>query len=133
MCSSGTSPMLNASPESLTSDAPPGTTSLIKRNEYRSPHTPPMPKKVAEELSRGHGLTSGGRQSSLSSSTSAKLSKKRHAVTPERSSAYHKRTRSRDRDTSPYEYDSRRFRERERASSPYGSSRKYRDRKRRSR
>lgn len=129
MTSSGTSPILNASPESLMSDAPPGTTSIIKRNEYRSPHTPPMPKKVAEDLSRGHGLTSGGRQSSLSSSTSAKLSKKRHAVTPERSSVYRKRTRSRD--TSPYEYESRRYRER--VSSPYGSSRKYRDRRRRSR
>lgn len=131
----GTTPILNASPESL-SDAPPGTTTSSKRNDYRSPHTPPMPKKLAE-LS-GHGVSSaGGRNSSLSSSTSQKaIAKKRHA-TPERSnSSYRKRTRSRD--GSPY--DSRRYRERERAerereraSSPYGSGRKYRERRRRSR
>jgi hypothetical protein len=131
LCVPGTSPILNASPESLNSaDIPPGTTSINKRSEYRSPHTPPMPKKI-DDLSRGHGV-SGGRQSSLSSSTSAKTSSKKRHPTPERSSSYRKRTRSRDRDNSPYEYESRRYRERDRVSSPYGS-RKYRDRRRRSR
>lgn len=130
----GTSPILNASPDSILSDAPPGTNSSNKRNDYRSPHTPPMPKKLVEELSRGggHGITSIGRHSSISSSASQKVaSKKRHATTPERSSSYRKRAHSRD--GSPYEYESRRYRERDRVSSPYGSGRKYRDRRRRSR
>lgn len=126
----GTSPILNVSPDSL-SDAPPGTTTINKRNDYRSPHTPPMPKKQIEELSRGHGTTAGGRHSSMSSTASQKVSRKRRA-SPERSSnSYRKRAHSRD--GSPYEYESRRYRERERASSPYGSGRKYRDRRRRSR
>lgn len=131
----GTSPILNASPESILSDAPPGTNTSNKRNDYRSPHTPPMPKKLAEESSRGggggHGITSVGRNSSISSSASQKVvAKKRHA-TPERSSSYRKRAHSRD--GSPYEYESRRYRERDRISSPYGSGRKYRERRRRSR
>lgn len=131
----GTSPILNASPESIISDAPPGTNSSNKRNDYRSPHTPPMPKKLSDEQSRVHGIVTGGRHSSLSSSTSQKAAAKKRHLTPERSNSYRKRTRSRD--GSPYEYDSRRYRdrerERERASSPYGSGRKYRDRRRRSR
>lgn len=132
--SPGTSPILNASPESL-SDAPPGTTSASsKRNNYRSPHTPPLPKKITEELSRSIAVI-GGRHSSMSSSASQKASSKKRHATPERSNSYRKRAHSRD--TSPYEYESRRYRdrerERERVSSPYGSGRKYRDRRRRSR
>lgn len=130
----GTSPILNASPESLLSDAPPGTNSAPnKRNDYRSPHTPPMPKKLAEDLSRGHGVAAGGRQSSLSSSASQKVTAKKRHASPERSNSYRKRSRSRD--GSPYEYESRRYRDRDRdrMSSPYGSGRKYRDRRRRSR
>lgn len=121
--SPGTSPILNASPVSNSDN---------KRNDYRSPHTPPMPKKIAEEASRGHGATTGGRHSSMSSSASLKASTKKRHATPERSSSYRKRSRSRE--GSPYEYDSRRYRERERASSPYSSGRKYgRERRRRSR
>lgn len=121
--SPGTSPILNASPVSNSEN---------KRNDYRSPHTPPMPKKqLIDESSRVHGIT-GGRHSSMSSSASLKASTKKRHATPERSSSYRKRSRSRD--GSPYEYDSRRYRERERASSPYSSGRKYgRDRRRRSR
>lgn len=126
----GTSPILNASPESL-SDAPPGTNTINKRNDYRSPHTPPMPKKQHDDSARGHGVTSGGRHSSMSSSASQKVPVKKRHATPERSSSYRKRAHSRD--GSPYEYESRRYRERDRASSPYSSGRKYRDRRRRSR
>lgn len=136
--SPGTSPILNASPESL-SDAPPGTTNpSSKRNSYRSPHTPPLPKKLADEISRSHGGVSA-RHSSISSSASQKASTKKRHPSPERERTTSYRKRAHSRDTSPYDYDSRRYRERdrererERASSPYGSSRKYRDRRRRSR
>lgn len=55
-------PSINATPESPLSDEAPGTS---KRNDYRSPHTPPIPHKRADE--RGSALISG-RHSSLSSS-----------------------------------------------------------------
>lgn len=131
--SPGTSPILNATPESL-SDAPPGTThSSSKRNSYRSPHTPPLPKKLLDELPRGHLTATGGRHSSMSSSASQIVSAKKRHASPERSNSYRKRAHSRD--LTPYDYDNRRYRERERerVSSPYGSGRKYRDRRRRSR
>lgn len=138
--SPGTSPILNASPESL-SDAPPGTTNpSSKRNSYRSPHTPPLPKKLADEISRNHGGATAGRHSSISSSASQKASTKKRHPSPERERTNSYRSK-RSRDNSPY-YESRRYREkdrererereRERASSPY-SSRNFRNRRRRSR
>lgn len=117
-------PSINATPESPLSDE--ATTS--KRNDYRSPHTPPIPHKRIDE--RGSGLLSG-RHSSLSSTSQKGTTRKRHP-SPERSSSYRKRSRSRER--SPYDYESnRRRRDRER-SSPYNSnsSRKRHDRRRRS-
>lgn len=60
---------INISPESPLSDIITGPSS--KRNDYRSPHTPPMPiksskhERIADERATGHG---SGRHSSLSSS-----------------------------------------------------------------
>jgi hypothetical protein len=110
---------INDSPNSIISD---------DKKEYSSPHTPPMPKKVTEESSKG-------RNSSLSSSTSNKVSSKKRRASPERST---KDYRVRGRSRSPYEYESRRYVERERSPyrrdrTPYSNSHKYRERKRRSR
>jgi cyclin-dependent kinase 12/13 len=109
---------INDSPNSIVSD---------EKKEYSSPHTPPMPKKVIEESSKG-------RNSSISSSTSNKVSSKRRRVSPERSSKDYRVRGGRSR--SPYEYESRRYVERDRSPyrqrdrSPYP---KYRERRRRSR
>lgn len=54
-------PSINATPESPMSDEA-GTS---KRNDYRSPHTPPMPLKSSRADERGH---LSGRHSSMSSS-----------------------------------------------------------------
>lgn len=64
----GTPASLNISPESPLSDIPVAPSG--KRNDYRSPHTPPIPIKVSkhereERMVGGHG---SGRHSSLSSS-----------------------------------------------------------------
>jgi hypothetical protein len=117
-------PSINATPESPLSDEA-GTS---KRNDYRSPHTPPIPHKRIDE--RVSGLVSG-RHSSLSSSTSQKGAARKRHPSPERSSSYRKRSRSRER--SPFDYDSNR-RRRDRERSPYNSnsSRKRHDRRRRS-
>lgn len=144
------SPSINASPDSPLSDGivvvP--VSSKSKRNDYRSPHTPPMPSiksKLINDERAGHHQIASGRHSSLSSSKSLYIQSQFNAMNlnplaflgtsqkgttqissakkaNDRSSSYRKRTRSRER--SPYDYsidsgsNNRRRRERER-SSPY--------------
>lgn len=110
-------------------DSPNSIISADDKKEYSSPHTPPMPKKVTEESSKG-------RNSSLSSSTSNKVSSKKRRASPDRdrSSKDYRSVGGRGgRSRSPYDYDSRRYVERERSPayrrsdrSPYSNSHKYR-------